>query len=298
MIERIGELSAFATAVCMSTAALFFERGIKHIGVLSVNFVKVIIAFILLTITAAIIRGIPFPLDATINAFVLLSISGIVGFIITDMFLFSVYGTVGPRIAMLFMALVPPVSAIIAYIFLGETIGPRGGLGMALVVGGIFITVFARQGGFKFSQIDKKDRRGYIFGLIACIGQASGMVLSKAGLGDYDPISGSQIRIFAALIGYAIISIFYKRGEGIKKTLKSPAGLKYTAAGAVFGPFLGVVLSLIALQRVSTGIVSTLMGLAPIVIIIPEILIFKKKIKPLEILGALIAVSGTAVFFT
>ena len=78
MIERIGELAAFATAVSMSTAALFFERGIKHIGVLSVNFVKVIIAFILLTITAAIMRGMPFPFDATRNTLVLLSISGIV----------------------------------------------------------------------------------------------------------------------------------------------------------------------------------------------------------------------------
>ena len=298
MIERIGELAAFATAVSMSTAALFFERGIKHIGVLSVNFVKVITAFILLTITASIMRGMPFPFDATRNTIVLLSISGIVGFIITDMFLFSVYGTVGPRIAMLFMALSPPVTAIIAYLFLGETIGPRGGLGMALVVSGIFITVFARLGGFKFSQIDRKDRRGYIFGVIDCIGQSTGMVLSKAGLGDYDPVSGTQIRIFSALIGYAIISILYKRGEGIKKTLKSPTGLKYTLAGAVFGPYLGVVLTLFALQRISAGIVSTLMGLAPIVIMIPEILIFKKKIKSMEIAGALVAVAGTAVFFT
>ncbi|MCL2008097.1 MAG: DMT family transporter [Treponema sp.] len=297
-MERIGELAAFSAAAAMSTGALFFERGIKHIGVLSVNFIKVVVAFILLTITATITRGMPLPIDASNHALLLLSISGIIGFLITDMFLFSVYATVGPRIAMLFMALSPPVTAGIAYIFLGETIGPRGGIGMALVITGIFIVVFARQGSMSFLKINSKDRLGYIFGVIACIGQSVGMVLTKAGIGDYDPISGTQIRIFAAVIGYAIVSFIYKRGEGIKKAIRSKEGLKFTLAGSVFGPFLGVFLSLYALQRISTGIVSTLMGLAPIVIIVPEILIFKKKIKPLEIFGALVAVAGTTIFFT
>ena len=152
-------------------------------------------------------------------------------------------------------------------------------------------------GGKRFSQINKKDRLGYLYALLACIGQSTGVVLTKAGIGDYDPVSGTQIRIFAAVVGFAIMSLIFKKGEGIKKALKSPEGLKYTAIGSIFGPYLGVTLSLFAIQRINTGIASTLMGLAPIVIIIPELLIFKKKIKPMEIAGALVAVAGTAVFF-
>ena len=60
---------------------------------------------------------------------------------------------------------------------------------------------------------------------------------------------------------------------------------------------LGVTMMLIALQRVSPGIVSTLIGLSPVFIIVPEILIFKKKIRVIEIIGAVIAVIGTSVFF-
>ena len=296
-MERIGELAAIATALCWTTGSLFFERGIKRIGVLSANFIKVVIAFILLTITATIIRGMPLPFDAPAHTLFVLTLSGIVGFLITDMFLFSAYNTAGPRITMLFMALSPLITAVIAYLFLGESIGQRGGLGMALVLSGIIITVFARQGGISFLKIDNTDRLGYIFALFACIGQSIGMVLAKAGIGDYDPVSGTQIRIFAAVVGFAIASLIFKKGEGIKKALKNPEGLKYTLVGSFFGPFLGVTLSLFAIQRVSTGIVSTLIGLTPILIIIPELLIFKKKIKPMEIAGALVAVSGTAVFF-
>lgn len=297
IMERIGELAAFATAICWTMGALFFERGIKHIGVLSVNFYKVVIGFILLTITASIMRGMPLPLDAPLRVVIFLSLSGIIGFVITDMFLLTAYDTVGPRIAMLFMALTPPVTAIIAYLFLGETIGPRGGLGMSLVITGILITMLGRQNRMSLSKINKKDRKGYIFAVIACLGQSISMILTRAGIGDYDPVSATQIRIFAAIIGLGLISLITTRGANIKNAIKSFEGLKYTTIGAFFGPYLGVTLSLFALQRINAGIVSTLMGLTPVIIILPEILIFKKKIKLMEIAGALIAVSGTAVFF-
>ena len=296
-MERIGELAAFAAAISWTTGALFFERGIKRIGVLSVNFFKVVIGFVLLTITAAIMRGMPLPLDVLPRTLIFLSLSGLIGFVIMDMFLFTAYGTVGPRVAMLFLALSPPITTVIAYLFLGETIGSRGWIGMFLVISGIVTTVFARHGKFSFSGIKKEDRRGYIFALLACLSQPVTMVLIKAGVGDFDPVSATQIRVFVAIIGFGLVSLIHSRGENIKKAVKNTEGLKYTAIGAIFGPYLGVTLTIFAVQRISTGIVSTLIGLTPVLIIAPEILILKKKIKPMEIIGALLAVSGTAVFF-
>ena len=296
-MQRIGELAAFGTAVAWTIGALFFEQGVKRIGVLSVNFYKVVIAFVLLTITAAFLRGMPLPFDAPPRAVIFLTLSGIIGFVVTDMFLFTAYGTIGPRITMLIMALSPPVTAGIAYVFLDESLGSMGALGMILVIIGICMTVFGKQNSVSISKIDKVDMRGYIFALIASIGQSIGMVLTKAGLGNYDPVSGTQIREIAAIIGFALVALVYDRGRGLMKAAKSFDGLKFTAGGAVFGPFIGVALSLFAIQRISAGIVSTLIGLTPVVIILPEILFFKKKVKFLEIAGAVVAVIGTAIFF-
>jgi len=296
-MQRIGELAAFGTAVAWTIGALFFEQGVKRIGVLSVNFFKVVFAFVLLTITAAFLRGMPLPFDAPLRAVIFLTLSGIIGFVVTDMFLFTAYGTIGPRITMLIMALSPPVTAGIAYVFLDESLGSMGALGMSLVIIGICMTVFGKQNSVSISKIDKVDMRGYIFAFIASIGQSVGMVLTKAGLGDYDPVSGTQIRGIAAIIGFALVALVYDRGRGLIKAAKSFDGLKFTFGGAVFGPFIGVALSLFAIQRISAGIASTLIGLTPVVIILPEILFFKKKIKLLEIAGAVVAVIGTAIFF-
>jgi drug/metabolite transporter (DMT)-like permease len=296
-MQRIGELAAFGTAVSWTLAALFFEQGVKRIGVLSVNFFKVVFAFVLLTITAAFLRGMPLPLDAPPEAVIFLSLSGIVGFVVTDMFLFTAYGTIGPRITMLIMALSPPVTAGIAYVFFDERLGSMGALGMSLVIIGICMTIFGKQNSVSISKIDKVDKRGYIFAFIASIGQSIGIIFTKAGLGNYDPVSGTQIREIAAIIGFALVALVYDRGKGLIKAAKSFEGQKFTAAGSVFGPYIGVVLSLFAIQRISAGIVSTLIGLTPVIIILPEILIFKKKIKLLEIVGAVVAVIGTAIFF-
>jgi drug/metabolite transporter (DMT)-like permease len=296
-MQRIGELAAFGTAVSWTLCAIFFERGIKRIGVLAVNFYKVVIAFFLLTATAALFRGMPLPFDAPQVVWVYLSLSGVVGFVITDIFLFSAYGTVGPRITMLFTALSPAMTAGIAWLFLGETPGQRGVLGMALVIAGILMAVFGRLNGFEFSKISREDRLGYVFALVATLGQSIGIILTKIGVEGYDPVSGTQIRVFTAIIGFAIVSLFFHGGKNITKALKDFEGLLHTSIGAVFGPYLGVTLSLFAVQRVSAGVASTLIGLSPVLIIVPELLIFKKKIRALEIAGTVIAVAGTTIFF-
>ncbi|MCL2832002.1 MAG: DMT family transporter [Treponema sp.] len=296
-MQKIGELAAFSTAICWTLSAIIFEMGIKRIGVLAVNFVKVIIAFLLLTLTSAIMRGMPLPFDAAPNTVLYLALSGIIGFTVSDMFLFTAYGTIGPRIATLFLALSPPMTAGIAYLFMGEALGHRGAAGMCLVIVGICVTVIGRNRGLSFLKMKKDDVKGYICAFAASFVQSVSLNLTKYGLGNYDPVSGTQIRIFAALIGFAIVSLFYEKGKTIGRAIKNLEGLKFTAIGSVFGPFLGVVLSLYALQRVSSGIVSTLIGLTPVLIIIPETFIFKKKIRTMEIIGAIIAVAGTAVFF-
>jgi drug/metabolite transporter (DMT)-like permease len=64
-----------------------------------------------------------------------------------------------------------------------------------------------------------------------------------------------------------------------------------------FGPFLGVSLSLMAVQYTSAGIASTIMALTPIIILLPSKLIFKQVVTAKEVIGAFISVIGVSLFF-
>jgi len=296
-MQRIGEIAAFGTAICWTASAIFFERATKRIGVLAVNFYKVVFAFGLLALVGGIFRGMPLPFDAPREAWIYLSLSGLIGFVISDIFLFTAYKTIGSRITLLFLALSPPVTAALGFLFLGEDIGRRGLAGMMLVVIGITVAVLGRRDAKSVGKMSREDRRGYLFAFLASVGQSVGMIFTKKGIGSYDPISGTQIRVMVAIVGFGIASLVFEKGRNLKVALKDVEGLKPTFYGAVFGPFLGVALSLFAAQRTQAGIVSTLIGLSPIMIIIPAIFIFKQKVKPLEIAGAVLAVAGSAVFF-
>jgi drug/metabolite transporter (DMT)-like permease len=73
--------------------------------------------------------------------------------------------------------------------------------------------------------------------------------------------------------------------------------MKRIALGSVFGPFLGVSFSLIAVQNTQAGIAATLMAIVPVLIIPPAIFLFHEKVNWKEILGAIITVGGVVIFF-
>lgn len=298
-MEKLGALAAFGTALCWSFSAIFFENASRKVGALAVNFWKVVFAFFFLALAGTISRGMPFPLDASPRSWLFLSASGIVGFVIADFFLFNAYVLIGSRITVVFQALTPLFTALFAFIFLGERMRPVRLLGMAVVVCGILLVVISRQVGQKSVEAGKKSsKKGYAFAFFSSVFQAAGLIFSKTGLGDYSAVSGTQIRVFIAIFGFAIQALLTGQASQVIKAV--PANRKVFAStgyGAVFGPFLGVVFSLFALQNTDAGTASTLMALTPVLIIPPSIFILKQKVKSLEVCGAAVAVSGAMLFF-
>ncbi|RLD36214.1 MAG: EamA family transporter [Bacteroidetes bacterium] len=292
-----GELAALATAVFWTITAMAFEVGSKNIGSLALNMIRLVLAFIFLSVFNLIVRGLIFPVDASVHAWVWLSVSGLVGFVFGDYFLFRAFAAINARIAMLFMTLVPPITAVIGWALLGETMTTLEVTGMVLTISGIAMAIFSRGG-----ENGKKIKlsypvKGILFGMGGALGQAVGLVLSKYGMGDYHAFAATQIRIIAGMIGFAMIIIVLKKGYLIRKAFKSRPGMIGTGIGSVFGPFLGVSFSLIAVKYASTGVASTLMSIVPILIIPPAVLFFKQKVSWLEVLGAFISVSGVSLFF-
>ncbi len=292
-----GELAALATAVFWTITAMAFEVASKNIGSLAVNMIRLVLAFIFLSIFNLIARGYIFPTDASTHAWVWLSVSGLVGFVFGDYFLFRAFAAISARIAMLVMTLVPPITALIGWMILGESMTLLEVTGMVLTVSGIAMAIFSRGG-----ENGRKVRlsypiKGILYALGGTLGQAVGLVLSKYGMGDYHAFAATQIRIIAGLIGFALIVIVLNKGHLIRNAFKSRKGMIGTGIGSVFGPFLGVSFSLIAVKYASTGVASTLMAIVPILIIPPAVMFFKQKVTILEVLGAFISVGGVTLFF-
>ena len=295
MQQYPGELAALLVAVFWTITALSFEMASKRVGSLAVNIIRLAFALVFLSLFGLISRGLAMPTDAGNHQWIWLSLSGLVGFVFGDYFLFHSYRLISSRIAMLIMTFVPPVTALLGFLFLNERMSWMHLAGMTLTVSGIVITVFGREKGKKIKL--KYPLKGLFYAFLGVLGQAGGLVLSKYGMQDYDAFASTQIRIIAGFIGFLIIILLWGKLPLIIGAFKNTKALWGITSGSFFGPFLGVSFSLVAIQYTSTGIAATLMAIVPILIIPPAALFFKQKVGLLDYIGALVSVFGVALFF-
>ena len=294
--SHLGEFAALLTTFFWTITALSFESASHKIGSIAVNILRLVIGLAFLSAFNLIRRGFFLPVDASFDNWLWLSISGLIGFVFGDLFLFKSYTVIGSRFSMLIMTLVPPITAFFSFIILGERLTLFHFFGMTLTFSGIAIAIFSRSGkGEKLTL--KLAPRGILYAFGGAVGQALGLVLSKFGMNDYDPFAATQIRIIAGIIGYAILVTGLARWVNVIKATRNKEGMLLTSLGAFFGPFLGVSFSLVAIKYTEAGIASTIMALVPVFIIIPAVILYKQKVTLAEIMGAIVSVAGVALFF-
>lgn len=299
-----GEFAALLTAVFWTITALAFESASKKVGSLSVNLIRLCLALVFLSIYSWVSRGVAFPVDAGQHQWIWLSLSGLVGFVLGDLFLFRSYVVIGARISMLIMALAPPIAALIGWIALDEHLTLKQGLGMFVIFAGIAMVILEKE--YEDPEISeakpRKVRFAYpITGLLlafgGAVGQGGGLVLSKYGMQQYDVFASVQIRVITGIAGFAAMFLLLNRWGALRNALRNGKAMSRLSIGAVFGPFLGVSFSLWAVRYTSTGVASALMSIVPVLIILPSVVLFKEKFNAKELIGAVITVGGVMLFF-
>ncbi len=300
-MQHTGEFAALLTAIFWTITALAFAAASRRIGSMSVNILRLIAGFIFLSVFTWIDRSFFFPVDASLHNWVFLVLSGLIGFTFGDLCLFQAFVVIGPRISMLIMALSPPLTALVGWIMLGEAMTAINFLGMVITLTGVAMVVLKRNAGngngigsfVKFSV----PFWGILLAFGGAVGQSVGLVLSKYGMTDYDIFGATQIRVIAGIAGFAGIITLRGLWKDVMRALQYRKPMGQLTLGAFFGPFLGVSFSLIAVRYTETGIAATIMSIVPVLIIPPSVLLFREKVHFREILGALIAVAGVAIFF-
>lgn len=296
-MDHLGEFAALLTAVFWTITVLSFESAGKRVGSLAVNFIRLVMAFFLLGLYGWITRGLFFPFDAGEHAWLWLSLSGLIGFSLGDLLLFRAFVEIGSRVSMLIMSLVPPLTALMSWMIIGEVMPVQRLLAMTVTVIGIAMVILVRHPGNKRKLVLNHPLRGLLLAFGGSLGQAMGLVLSKYAIGSYDPFAATHIRIMAGIVGFAVLFTLIKRWGHITPALRDKAAMKRISLGAFFGPFLGVSFSLLAVQYTETGTASTLMAITPVLIIAPAAILFKERIRLIEIIGAIVAVAGVSLFF-
>ena len=306
-MQYIGELISIAVAFSWTATALLSEFGSKRMGNLTLNLMRMLITLFFSAIMFWLINGSPLPAHSSIEAYLWMMLSGLVGYVIGDFCLFQCYIIIGSKFGQLFMTLAPIAAAITAWFTLGQQIKPQAMLAMLVTLAGIAISVLGRGDGHKLSL--KLPLAGVLFAIGAAVCQGVGLVLSKIGMDHYQaslatpladwllPFHANFFRCIAGVIGFSLLMAFKEGFTPFGKGLRDRKGMTAAVLTTIFGPFVGVGASLLAVQYTAAGIASTLMALTPIIIILPSWWLFKQPITMKSLIGALISVIGVSLFF-
>lgn len=241
-------------------------------------------------------RGMVLPLDAGCHEWLWLSVSGLIGFTVGDLCLFRAFVVVGARVSMLLMTLVPLFTTVLGFAVMGEILTTQELAGMALTILGVSSVVAERRRDSS-GRLERLPLAGILLGLGGAVGQASGLVMAKYGMGDYSAVAATQIRVLAGIAGFAVVFTATRRWPRVWSAVGNRRAMAATGIGAFFGPFLGVSLSLVAVQLTEAGVAATLMALTPVLIIPVSMALYRERIAWPAAVGAVVAVTGSALLF-
>lgn len=310
-----GELISLGVALLWTISALAAEVATKRAGVLVLNVWRMALAFVASSLLLLATTGHALPTMAGIEAWSWLLLSGLVGYFLGDWCLFNSYIVIGSRLGQLFMTLAPAFTAFFAWVMIGQTLAWSSLTAMLVTLIGIAIAVTDSGGTEDGEPVRLK---GILLGIGAALGQGLGLVMSKIGIDHFTsdipteqleeygyviPFGSNLIRCIAGTICYFawyLISRMRPSDSTPPHLMSLVRDRKATVAlliTLVSGPFLGVALSLAAVQLTAAGIASTLMAMTPILILFPSHWLFHQPITARAIMGALISCVGVSLFF-
>lgn len=295
MINYIGELAALGAALLWSFSPFVFTLAARRIGTIQLNVTRLFVAGIFLFLTL-VISGIEF--SFSLSQFYLLSLSGFIGLVLGDTFLFKSFKEIGPRVTMVIMSLNPALAALISYFWLNETLSMFSIIGIGITIFGIMLVVLEKEVN---EQGPKKIAKfSLIYAMLATLGQGIGLIFAKLAFmeGPIDSILATFIRISSSAVIFLIILLLTGRFKNPVKLFGNDLkSFGLVILGSILGPFLGVTLSLVSIHYTQVGIAATLMATPPIIMLPLSAILFKEKLSFKSIIGAIIAVGGVAILF-
>jgi len=297
MTERLGEFAALGTALLWTLTYIQFTIAVRKVGPAVLNRLRLLAALLFLVIAHTIVYGLPVPIEVGWAQLGWLTLSGVVGFAISDAFLFSGLLHLGAHRTSLVMSLIPVTSACLSWAVFGERLSTIQIVAGLITLSGILLVVSARRG-----ETEQRGRSslgvGVLFALGAVLAQSLRYILSVQGMrGGLAPLSANVLQIAAATVTVWLAAFVGGRAKESFVGLRERSAALPTLGGALTGPFLGVTLSMVALTRAPVGIASTLMALSPVFLLPASWVVFKEPITRRAVIGTLLAVAGVALLF-
>jgi drug/metabolite transporter (DMT)-like permease len=267
-----GDIAAITCAAFFAFCSIAFAGAGRIVGSMVVNQTRILLAAVFLVGLHVAVEGEVWPSAMSMEQGWWIVLSGVVGLALGDLFYFHSLAVLGPRLGTLLMATFPVFVVFGDGFVRGRWPGWLDGIFMTAIVLGVMVVLTGKKGEWRGAG----GRRwvAVVAGVLGAVGQGAGIVIVKmagdvATAGDLDPLSITLVRMIAGLIGMAVIRGAQRpwRETGAAPRRMSSKAFWLILVGVVFGPTLGVWLSMVAVDLIEAARAAVLIALTPVLML-------------------------------
>ncbi|MCJ7580238.1 MAG: DMT family transporter [Candidatus Aminicenantes bacterium] len=287
-IPYIGEILSLLTAVFWAVAVILFKKSGETVHPIGLNLFKNAMGFLLLLVTLGLFKE-ALLLQVPLADYGLLMLSGAIGIGIGDTLLFACLNLLGAGLTAIVDCLYSPFIIVFAVLFLGERLTFLQIFGAVLVVFAV-LTISLKGGGL---DIDRpKFIRGIIFGILAILSTAVGVVIVKPLLSRVPFLWATEVRLLGALLMLTLILLFHHGRRKILSSILDKKSRLYVIAGSFFGAYMAMLFWLGGMKLTQASIASALNQTNSIFIVILAAVWLKEPLNARRIFAIIIAFLG------
>ncbi len=291
-----GQLMALAAALSCALSSYLYNRMGERLTSDMIGYVRMLVAVPMGVFLVLVFEG-SFPHGCSLETYLIAFASGFIGFFLCDYCMFKAIVTLGARETSVIMTLNPAITAIMSLFLFSEKLSSNQVVGMIITVCGVLLMVLGEKNG-KGDKNAKVLKTGIICAFLAAFLQSVSDVSAKAALTDIPSVSTNMLRLLGGL-GAWIVFGFSKRRDYLSqaRTFRDWRYILMMLFSVLLGPVLGVTLTLGAMEIIPAGVVRSLSQTSPVFLIPVDLIIGRKRISMLSLLGTFVSVAGVVLLF-
>jgi drug/metabolite transporter (DMT)-like permease len=295
----IAECSALAAALCWSFGGLLSTTPARAFG--AIRFNRLRLGIVSLVLFAAVFATGGWR-TLGLQSVLVLTMSAMIGIFLGDTLLYATLKRLGPRRTGILFTTNAPMTVIVGYFFLDESLPVTTITGCVLILVGVMMAVFCgRRSSPKhaFEEIQGSLSSGIFLGFSSAFCQAISILIARPIMASgVDAVAASALRVGVAALALNFIFLLQPTRGNPKDTPITRKLMVQTGLSGIVGMALGMTFLLFALAHGPAGLVSTLSATSPVLILPILWIATRESPAPGAWVGAFLAVVGVACIFS
>jgi drug/metabolite transporter (DMT)-like permease len=290
-LPYLGEILALLCAIIWATAVILFRKSGETVTPLGLNLFKNVLALALFVPTSLVL-GVTLLPNASMNEYLLLLASGIIGIALSDTLFFKSLNLLGAELSAIVDCLYSPFIIGLSVLFLLESMSRLQLFGLLLILSAV-LTISGIENKKNISRHDLI--LGILFGVLAMVFMAVGIVMIKPLLDRSPLLWVVEVRLLAGCVGLGLYLLFHPGRGKIISSVLSVRNWQYMLPGSFLGAYLAMIVWMGGMKYTQASIASALNQTSNVFVFILAAILLKEPVNAIRIIAIILAFAGAVI---